>query len=488
MEWDYKNLLKIFSESNNKLLLNGMWGIEKESLRVTREGELALTSHPDIFGDKTINNEITTDFSESQVEIITPPFNSIEQVYNSLTKINEYVKKNINNELLWPLSMPCRLPEEQIIPIAKFNDSEEGKEKKIYRNGLAFRYGKKMQMISGIHYNFSFGNDFWDLLYKNFAQNTDIQNFKNNIYFSINRNILRYRWLLLYLFGASPVIDKSYEEVVMKKLCIIGECGCLGKYTAYTKYITSLRSSFFGYSNSFNKTKNVSFDNLDKYIKELRSLLMTRDKSFSRLGLFKNNNQIQLNFNILQKENEYYSPVRFKQKLKNGESLLNALETRGVEYLELRILDLNPFEENGINIEDLYFIHLFIIYCLFNKNNIITDEENKLLDLNHHLTSILGRQEDLELFKNKRVKIKLKSWAKEILAEIAGIAKIMDKGTTGNKFENSVISQLNKIINPDLLPSAMILNEMNENNESFIEFGLRHAKKYSEQKEEKYAV
>ena len=196
----------------------------KESQRIQRTGELALTEHPAEFGDKLTNPEITTDFAESQVEMITPPFPSIQSTYGYLSEIQRRVEAGIGDELLWPLSMPPRLPEEQYIPIAKFNDSAIGSEKEIYRKGLALRYGKKMQMISGIHYNFSFGSQLLDFLCRQFGNDRGKQDFINEVYFALTRNFLRYRWLLIYLFGASPTIDATYHSVICCDLKIITQC------------------------------------------------------------------------------------------------------------------------------------------------------------------------------------------------------------------------------------------------------------------------
>lgn len=258
------------NEKTIKLLKEGIWGIEKESHRVTPKGELALTDHPAEFGDKLDNPYITTDFSESQIELITPPLNSIEKTYDFLKKLNKEVEFELKNEFLWPLSMPPRLPGEDDIPIAKFNYSKEGLEKEIYRKGLSLRYGKKMQMISGIHYNFSFGENLLDYLYTKSGFIKGKQNFINEIYFRVARNYLRYRWLLIYLFGASPSIDQTYFPVIQKELNIIEKC--CPQYCSiindYKKYATSLRVSRFGYSGKIPANHLVLFNNLEEYSKK----------------------------------------------------------------------------------------------------------------------------------------------------------------------------------------------------------------------------
>ena len=237
MKIDFYNMMKLLSTNNNsKYLTNTKLGLEKESLRITQSGNLALTPHPSIFGDKITNPIITTDFSESQMEFITPPLSNSEKVHNSLMKIQDHAATGIGNELLWPLSMPAILPNEIEIPIARFNNSKSGRLKEIYREGLSLRYGKKMQMISGIHYNFSFGSEFWDFLFNiiNISQNK--QDFINEHYFKLARNFLRYRWLLVYLFGASPIADTSFTNNM--PCDIEKQCSNFNDINSFKKYAT----------------------------------------------------------------------------------------------------------------------------------------------------------------------------------------------------------------------------------------------------------
>jgi glutamate--cysteine ligase len=189
MNWDFSEISKSFlKDDKGNLLVEGNFGLEIECQRVLSSGDLALTPHPPVFGDKTKNPRITTDFSESQIEMITTTFNSVEEVYEELNTINLEVESSIGNELLWPLSMPPKLPDEECIPIACFSDSENGKNMEIYRKGLALRYGKKMQMISGIHYNFSFGEGMINYLYKKFGNKKDKRLFTDEIHFGLARN------------------------------------------------------------------------------------------------------------------------------------------------------------------------------------------------------------------------------------------------------------------------------------------------------------
>ena len=482
MSWDFSEILESFlKDDKGKLLVEGNFGLEKECQRVLSTGDLALTPHPQVFGDKTKNPHITNDFSESQVEMITKPFNSVEEAYESLNRINLEVEKGIDNELLWPLSMPPKLPAEEIIPIACFPGSENGKNMETYRKGLALRYGKKMQMISGIHYNFSFSKGLVNYLYKKWGNKGDKRLFIDEIHFGLARNFLRYSWILIYLFGASPFCHSTYYPVIKKELSIIQSC-CPNYEDIIENCIqcaTSLRVSRFGYSNSRLKNEEMYFNSLEEYSAKLRRMLSTRDENFSKLGIYRNGSQIQLNGNILQKESEFYSSIRLKQALNKGETPLEALEKRGVEYVEVRILDLNPFEKLGLSIEQMNFLHVFMHFCLFEESPLITRDEHAQINLNHHLVSLIGRKKGLKLKKYGGSETSLELWGEEIFEKLKNIADLMDSGTGDNKYRACVEEEHRKLFDISLLPSERIKMEMEGNDENFLEFGMRYAKNNS---------
>ena len=481
MSWNFSEISKSFLKDNKgKLLVEGNFGLEKECQRILSTGDLALTPHPPVFGDKTKNPHITNDFSESQVEMITKPFNSSEEAYESLNIINLEVEQGIDNELLWPLSMPPKLPDEEDIPIACFPGSEDGKNMETYRKGLALRYGKKMQMISGIHYNFSFSEEMINYLYKKFGNKKDKRLFVDEIHFGLARNFMRYSWILIYLFGASPFCHPTYYPVIKKELQIIQKC-CLNYEDIIEnciQYATSLRVSRFGYSNSLKK-ENMYFNSLEEYSTKLRRMLSTKDENFSKLGIYRNGSQIQLNENILQKESEFYSSIRLKQPIYEGETPLDALEKRGVEYVEVRILDLNPFEKLGLSIEQMNFLQVFMHFCLFEESPHITEGEHTKINLNHHLVSLIGRKEGLKLKKYDGSEISLKSWGEEIFEKLRTIADLMDRDAEDNKYSASVEKERRKLFDISLLPSERIKVEMRENDENLLEFGIRYAKNNS---------
>ncbi len=365
--------------------------------------------------------------------------------------------------------MPCRLPEEKNIPIARFNDSDLGRKNEIYRRGLAGRYGKKMQMISGIHYNFSFQDELWDYLYNSLKPEKDRQSFINDQYFSLSRNYLRYRWLIIYLYGASPVADESFATGTDN----------FEEINRYREYSISLRMSLFGYSLNRQKGVKVSYDNLETYIAGLKKALQTRSDEYKKIWLCEAGKCLKLNSHILQKENEFYSSIRFKSEAKKGESHLERLKTNGIKYVEIRSVDLNPFYQAGVSLEQLYFYHVFLLYCIFNESRLILQEESGFIDRNDELTALAGRKEGLELFRADGTIIRLKEWADVIIDGMIPIAELLDGNNSSGKYLNSVLLQRMKIHNMALLPSTRIIEEMKRGNENFIEYGIRKMRKLS---------
>jgi len=477
MNWSFAELAELFSKEKGELLVQGRWGIEREAQRVTMSGDLALTPHPSAFGNKLANPTVTTDFSESQIELITPPFDSPSEAHAYLGKLQEYVEGYLGGELLWPLSMPPRLPEEERIPIARFDSSTEGIEKRIYRNGLAQRYGKKMQMISGIHYNFSFGDGLMDFLYGQVGKGREKQDFINDMYFSMARNFLRYRWLLIYLFGASPDIDHTYESVMKTEIEIISRCcpECCNPAGIYCQAATSLRVSRFGYSESVRGKYRVSYNSLGEYISGIRRLLSMKSRRFSKLGVQRSGIRIQLNDHVLQKESEFYSPIRLKRGAAAGESQLDALERRGVEYAEIRIIDLNPFERTGISLQQMVFLQIFLLYCLLEDSDPVLTDELKRINKNHHLVALLGRKQGLKLFSYLRGKVLLKEWGTRIFDRLRLLAEIMDGASGGDMYRTALKAEHMKLDNPALLPSTRIQKERMDREEDFLAFGIRKA-------------
>ncbi len=476
MGWNFDQALKLFSSDDRACMLNGgYFGIERETQRITPKGELALTPHPAVFGDKEENTRITTDFSESQIEMITPTLESVEEAYESLKEIFTEVEKGIKEEFLWPLSMPPKLPTEEMIPVAVFKQTKEGREKTAYRNGLAYRYGKKMQMISGIHYNFSFKESMIQTLHERFGGNNSYINFKNEMYMAITRNFLRYRWLLIYLFGASPNYDATFSSVIEQELKIVEKC--CPESTAllhnFNQKATSLRVSRFGYSDINGGKINIYFNDLDEYMAKLKKMINTKSKKYSKIDEKMGDKGIQLNKNILQKESEFYSTIRLKQNTSPGETQLSALEERGVKYLEVRLLDINPYEKTGITLQQLHFLQVFMLYCLFERSPKISQYEFERINSNHHMTALFGRMEDLLLYGNELKILPLKEFGRIIFDKLQIIADLMDKAGRERKYSKSVAAEYAKLVDLSLLPSERIQREMRETNTDFINYGLK---------------
>ncbi len=475
--WDYSQLMELFAEGESgNLLLEGKWGLEKESLRVSPTGQLALTPHPKAFGDKINNPHVTVDFSESQIELITPALKTIEEAHRFLVYLHAFAADKLNDELLWPLSMPGSLPPDDLIPIATYDESENGLQKEIYRSGLALRYGKKMQMISGIHYNFSFGEAFLDLMHDRFGDNTDRRLFKDQVYLNLVKNFLGYRWLLIYLFGASPMGTNDYMNTFLKKnVLMCDKAGCRITFKNPVKHATSLRMSRFGYENSFQNKLNISYNSLETYISQLRAALNTKIDAYARLDSLQNGRKAQLNDNLLQSENEYYAPVRFKQQTQKGQTMLDALEEKGIDYIEIRTFDLDPFEATGIGLQQLYFTHVFMLFCAFEESGELSKKDMDRFSDNAQLTALYGRNDRLRLTIDNKQKASIESWGAEIFKKLLKIAKLLDRSAHDQKFQDSVEAQFDKLKNMDLLPSAAIISEIDSSEKNYETFGLNWA-------------
>lgn len=380
-----KIITKIKNDKLQKFLMFCNFGLEKENLRVDLQGNLALTDHPEVFGNKKDNPYITTDFSESQVEMVTPPCNTLNELYDFMGALNDIVSSELKNEVLWPQSNPPILPEEQLIPIAKFNGEVEEK----YRELLAEKYGRKKQLISGIHYNFSFKNEFLQKLYEDFEEELTFKEFKNKIYLNIAKNFFKYKWLLIYLTGASPVFHESYIKD------LVNSADKLDNITDsyYFKNINSLRNSKFGYKNTLDFS--VSYNSLEEYISDLSTAI---------------------NNGTINNEKEYYSPIRLKAI--TGKGNVEDLKKYGVEYLEIRILDLDPLSEFGISLDTLKLLHAFVLSMAFmdtkfEVSNFNQDKDfvSKSLDMINEVISLL---DNLEIF-NDDIKLILEKAKEEVI-------------------------------------------------------------------------
>ncbi|HBM5453691.1 bifunctional glutamate--cysteine ligase GshA/glutathione synthetase GshB [Enterococcus faecium] len=297
------------------------FGIEREGQRVDLAGNLAKTDHPAIFGDRSYHPYIQTDFSETQTEMITPVTDSIPELFQYLAAVYDVTARSIpKEEMIWPLSMPPALPEkdEEII-IAKLKNFEDV----LYRRYLAKEYGKRKQMVSGIHFNFEFGDELLRTLFSHQEEFQDFSEFKTELYLKTARNFMRYRWMITYLFGASPMSEKNY---------FLDE-------SHPQEPVRSIRNSALGYTNHPNV--KVSYASMKQYLADIERMIEEGK---------------------LSEEKEFYTPLRFR-----GGKKVADLATTGVRYIELRNIDLNPYARLGINPEQVRFLQLFLMYMLWTE-------------------------------------------------------------------------------------------------------------------------
>ncbi len=470
-------LKHIVEQGNYKLLSQGLKGLEKESLRITTEGRIAETPHFPSLGSALTHPYITTDYSEALLEFITPPYANNPQVLTFLEDIHRFVYSQLpNDELLLATSMPCGFQSDEDIPIAQYGESNIGKMKTIYRIGLAYRYGRAMQAIAGIHFNFSISQALWPQLHEAFQTRQPLPDFQSHAYFALIRNVQRYGWLLLYLFGASPAVCRSFLECRGE---IPPQFSQLTPNTFYAPYATSLRMSDIGYKNKTQSTLHISLNNLDDYVQSLCHAIETPHPPYEAIGVKVDGQYRQLNANILQIENEYYSSIRPKQITRSGEKPTYALKRRGVRYVEVRALDLNPFEPLGISLTQLYFLELFLWYCLLEASPPMSQQDFVITQKNFLATAYRGRDPQLTLTKENQP-TPLKTWAAELLDAMKPLATLMDQAGQTADFEECLALQKEKVIYSNLTPSAQMLKEMSTNKESFAGFALRKSKEHAE--------
>jgi glutamate--cysteine ligase len=444
----------------NEIITQGKVGIEKESLRVLNS-VISKSKHPKRIGSPLFNSNITTDFSESQLEFITPPTEKNSDCINFLEDIHHFVSHNIDGEYLWPCSIPPHFKSENDIRIADYGTSNVGLFKKYYRNGLSSRYGRFMQAISGVHFNYSLPQEIFNYYPSNnlFDKGETIESIG---YFNMLRNILRMNWLILYLFGASPIIGKNFLKTnnnSFKKL---------DKNTYFLPHATSLRMSKYGYQNVKRASLRISTSSLSTYLSDLEEATNTVSERYKNLEESTTNYDIQINPNILQIEDEYYAIARPKSSLINSQKLSERLKKTGVNYIELRSLDLNPFSRVGIDIETINFVELFLIYCFIKPNNQLKDYEMNLN--NDSLASLEGRKSGLMLTKDDK-KILLYDWAHEILDEIELLAEQIPNDDS----QIAIKKMRERIDNPNKTLSAIMLENISNSNIGFEGFSNKLA-------------
>lgn len=451
-------------------------GIEKEGLRVTPHNNIAQTPHPTALGSTLTHPSITTDYSEALLEFITPALSDAQACIQFLRDIHAYSVRNISNERIWPASMPCLLQGDLSIPIANYGTSNIGTMKHVYRQGLGVRYGRIMQSIAGIHYNFSVSDQFWQAYQQERGATGNLQDFKSAQYFCLIRNVKRNSWLLHYLFGASPVVDRSFLEDQVHSL----EAITLQTYGL--PYATSLRMSDLGYQNSAQEGVTVSYDSLADYIETLGHVVKQSHPEFEKLGVKVDGVYRQLNSNLLQLENEFYSDVRPKRVANSGEKPLQALQRGGVEYIEVRVLDINPFLTVGIDEQQAAFMDAFLMYCLLScdaSNPTLCSQRQAEIKQNQRNVITRGRDPSLQLV-NEGISEPLATVATRLLDQIMTIASLMDETEKGEKHQAAVTAQHAKVEDSSLTPSGQMMSLIHDGGE-FINIAEQQANEYKQQ-------
>ncbi len=478
-----KNLQLLAHQDIQPVLRRIQRGIEKEGLRVNSNGALALTPHPQALGSALSNSWLTTDFSESLLEFITPVFESIEETIDYLRDIHALAYAQLNDEIIWGASMPCILPADELIPLAQYGSSNIAKMKTVYRRGLGLRYGRAMQTVAGIHYNFSLPEAFWRRAFDHarvsgLTEHTHLQSYIDERYFDLIRNFRRNYWLLIYLFGSAPCVDKSFIHNRDNDLIALSE------QDLYYPNATSLRMGDLGYQSSAQKSLFVCYNGLNNYIETLGNAIKTPYPAYEEIGLKKGDTYQQLSTALLQIENEFYSPIRPKRVTHSGETPLRALEQRGVEYIEVRCMDINPMLASGIDTETIRFLDSFLLYCLLSDSPQCDKQEFERISVNHSRIVNKGRDPALKLYCGK-TEVPMGDCANRLINGIESIAKQLDQAHNISQkipthwYTQSVTKQREKVLDVSLTPSAQVLKQMQDLGETHIDFGMRQSQKHA---------
>jgi len=460
-----KKLLEYLSDIDKHELLDGKVGIEKESLRINGSN-LSISRHPSSLGSSLSNQFITTDFCEALLEFVTPPDKNKDSLHSFLEDIHHFTFENID-ENLWPFSMPPSLNDDEIL-IAEYGKSNLAFLKRFYREGLAMRYGKQMQIIAGLHFNYSLPNKILEIFENKFFKEDNNYSSKSDFYLGIARNIQRYNWIILYLFGASPIIPTNLIKGS-------GNFEKLNNDYSYLPYATSLRMSNVGYQSENQDMLNISLNSLDDYVNNLLFSTQNNSDHYQNLareyeGIYK-----QLNSNILQIEDEHYSCIRPKSNNESKKRMLWKLKNYGIDYLEFRSLDIDPFQRSGIDPKSIKFLEIFIIFCALKDSPLINRKEEIEIRNRDSIVAKKGRKKDLILeFHGKN--IQMKDFARKTLDEMISIIEFTE--TNDDRYADSISESIDKFIDPRLTLSSMVLDTVFNENMDFKQSALRIAQQH----------
>lgn len=430
-------------------------GLEKETLRTTPLGEISQRPHPKALGSTLTHPHITTDYSEALLEFITPVCNSREATLDFLLDLHRFTLMRLEEqELLWPASMPCHLQGNASVPIAHYGSSPVGRMKEVYRHGLDWRYGRIMQTIAGLHYNVSFPDELWPLLAEQQGLGAEAADdaWRSEQYFGLIRNFRRHSWLLIYLFGASPVLDDSFVAARQP-----GSLVPLADQTLGYPYATSLRMSDLGYQNKVQSSLKICFNSLENYVATLQQAIRTPHPDYEKIGVRVGDEYRQLNTHLLQIENEYYSDIRPKRVTRSGQKPTEALQEKGVEYIEVRCLDINPFLPGGIDLVQMYFLDAFLLFCLLEPSPPLSEAECAQIEANLARVVHHGRDPACQLTQ-AGAEVSLSAAAAALLDRLTPVCELLDLATPlATPFSAALDQQRAKVDNPELTPSARLL-------------------------------
>lgn len=453
-------------DENAALIKNVSMGLEREGLRVDTQGQLSQKPHPEKLGSALTNANITTDFAENLLEFVTDVYHSPETLYQALDAIQAYTAECLEDEIVWPDSMPPLITDDNKVPIAQYGSSNAAKMKTLYRTGLAHRYGKMMQTIAGIHFNFSLSDEFFAAWQTALGNEQSLKDFKSERYLHLMRSVSRFGFLVPYFFGASPIMPKSFLSENNNH-----QFETFDDETVYIKESTSLRLSDIGYSN--NKCKfTVSFNALNDYVTDIEHAISTPCSKVSHIPTKKDGQYYQINNHILQIENEYYASIRPKQVLRSGETLLSALKERGIGYVELRSVDIMPNISTGISIDTIKFLQAFLTTCLLSDALPLSNEEYEQNQKNLAYIAAYGRKQNLEL-KIQDHDYPLDDLLRFTLDWIRPVAEIL-----GSDYVSTLTPLKQMISNSNLTPSAKLIEELSTTPIRYNDYCVKQALAY----------
>ena len=318
-----------------------------------------------------------------------------------------------------------------------------------------------MQTISGLHYNFSLPPDAWSDLQRADGHRGTAIDHRNAAYFSLIRNFRRHSWLLLYLFGASPTVCRSFVEGRRHRLQELNDT------TLYMPYATSLRMGPLGYQSDAQSSLGVSYNCLRSYAESLRAALTQPYPPYEAIGLRRGDEYLQLSTTLLQIENEFYGTIRPKQPIRPGERPLHALAERGVEYVEVRLMDLDPFSPVGITADTMRFLDVFLLHCLLADSPPDSPALIEILSRNRHEVAERGRDPLLTLTRDNGEQAGIADWGRELLGQCEPIAAALDAahrdasgGAPPDAYRQSLARAAAKLADPAQTPSARVLEAL----------------------------